>query len=72
MRSRAKKRSARARQEERRELVHAAGCVHRGCASKWFLDMPEWLKDPELGFDPTVRVPRSLRPFFAEHGVAHP
>jgi len=34
----AKRRTSRARQATRRDLVHAAGCVEPNCASRWYLD----------------------------------
>lgn len=51
-----RRRRDRYRRQLRRELVHAAGCVVRGCASVDAAD--ELLAEAaELG----VRVPRSLR-----------
>ncbi len=55
-----KKRAARERQTERKHLVHAAGCNHADCSSKWFVANPEWTTNPGLVVF-GIKVPRSLR-----------
>lgn len=61
-RRRENKRLAREARNQRIELVHAAGCNHQDCASKWFKHTPEWAKDPTLMCERRVSVPRSIRP----------
>lgn len=51
------------RRRDRQQLVHAAGCVLRECASKWYLD--DYIRlDPECALTPGTRIPRSLRRVF--------
>jgi hypothetical protein len=61
------KRAAREARVERQQLVHAAGCVNPHCSSKWFMENPEWAKDPELAPTRRVSVPRSIRPILGSH-----
>lgn len=55
------KRRNREARDARRELVHAAGCHERDCASLWFRRYPEWLHDSTIAPERAVSVPRSLR-----------
>jgi len=63
----ANKQRGREARSERRQLVHAAGCVIPDCCSKWYLGSPEWANDPEFAPSRRVAVPRSLRPILGRH-----
>lgn len=64
---RANKQQSREARSERKQLVHAAGCVIENCCSKWYLGSPEWASDPELTPSRRIAVPRSLRPILGSH-----
>lgn len=61
---RTKKNFSRIRRMERRDLVHAAGCVFSDCSTRWMVNYPNWVGEDFYSYHPKTKFPRSLRKYF--------